>query len=403
MMDTKPFLHKFVNSEKFTFNQFTEIVAILSIALGTIALILSLSILEGFDTKLRDFSMKFSSHINISIIDNSYFNFYNQKIQNLSSILPDSSTMIQGLSSEGMIKSGNEVSSVSIRAINHQSYNILRDFISDKQFVFDSIGSNGIIISQSLANKLNLKVNNNLIVFTPILSNGIFKDFKVAKFKIKCLYHSGMTQYDDLLAFANFASVAKLANRDVSEANSIQIYLKDPYLAPSLVNKIESYLNYPFYAFTIFDMNQQIFSWIELQKQPIPIILGSITLVATLNIITTLLVLILEKIKSIGILRALGITRSQLLKLILFKGFKISMIGTVIGSFLSISFLYLQYNYDLIKLDGNIYYIDSLPVSFNYYNFLFVIVSTLLLGTAVSVLPAYISVRTEILKALKFN
>lgn len=403
MMDTKPFLHKFVNSEKFTFNQFTEIVAILSIALGTIALILSLSILEGFDTKLRDFSMKFSSHINISTIDNSYFNFYNQKIQNLSSILPDSSTMIQGLSSEGMIKSVNEVSSVSIRAINHQSYNILRDFISDKQFVFDSIGSNGIIISQSLANKLNLKVNNNLIVFTPILSNGIFKDFKVAKFKIKCLYHSGMTQYDDLLAFANFASVAKLANRDVSEANSIQIYLKDPYLAPSLVNKIESYLNYPFYAFTIFDMNQQIFSWIELQKQPIPIILGSITLVATLNIITTLLVLILEKIKSIGILRALGITRSQLLKLILFKGFKISMIGTVIGSFLSISFLYLQYNYDLIKLDGNIYYIDSLPVSFNYYNFLFVIVSTLLLGTAVSVLPAYISVRTEILKALKFN
>lgn len=403
MITDKFLLNKFVNSEKKSFNKFTELVAVSSIILGTVALVLSLSILEGFDTKLREFSMKFAAHININTIDNSSFDFQQNKIQTLTSILPDSSIIIQGLSAEAVIKSKNEIVSISIRAIDNKSFGFIKEFMVNEVFDINSLGSNGIIISKTLAQRLNLKYNDELVVFLPKMENGLLGDFKVTKFKIKAIYHSGMTQYDQVLAFSSFSKVANLSDRALNEANSIQIYLPEPYIAPNLVSKIEEYLGYPFFAYTIFDMNQQIFSWIELQKEPIPIILGSITIVATLNIITTLLVLILEKVKSIGILRAIGITRIQLLKLMLLKGFRISLIGSLVGSILSLILLLVQKYFEIIKLDGSIYYIDALPVSLNLNYFLMVNAFTILLGTLIALLPAYVSVKTEIIKAIKFN
>lgn len=399
----KSLLNKFANSEKNTFNKFTEIVAVSSIILGTVALILSLSILEGFDTKLRDFSMRFAAHINVNTINNSIFDFESDKIKNLKNILPDSSIIIQGLSSESVVKGNNQILSISIRAINHKSYDYIKDFILDNQFELENLSDNGIIISKTLSDKLNLKVNDDLIVFSPIIQNASLSDFKVSKFKIKSIYHSGMTQYDEVLAFSSYNSVANLLNKRTSEANSIQIYLKNPYIAPTLINSIERQLDYPFYAYTIFDMNQQIFSWIELQKEPIPIILGSISLIAALNIITTLLVMILDKVKSIGILRTIGITKMSLLKLLLVKGFRISLLGAFLGTSISLILLLSQHYFEIIKLDGSIYYIDSLPIAFNWSYFVIVNIFTILLGTIVSLLPAYVSVKIDIIKAIKFN
>lgn len=402
MLKDKNLLLKFVKSEKKSFNRFTEIVAVSSIVLGTVALILSLSILEGFDTKLREFSMKFAAHINVTTVDNSNFDFQNDKIQNLKSILPDSSIIIQGLSSEAVVRANNEIVSISIRGIDKKSFPFISEFVTTKNFLPDSLGDNGVIISKTLAEKLDLKINDNLIAFLPKMNAGNISDFSVHKFKIVAIYHSGMTQYDQSLVFSSYSKVAKISNKAINEANSLQIYLPNPYLAPYYVSKIEDYLNYPFFAFTIFDMNQQIFSWIELQKEPIPIILASISIVASLNIITTLLVLILEKVKSIGILRAIGISRIYLLKLMLIKGFKISLYGSLIGSLLSFSFLLIQDNFKIIKLDGSIYYLDALPVSINFEYFLFVNLFAILLGSIVALLPAYIAVRTEIIKAIKF-
>ncbi len=403
MMKDRALLNKFVNSEKNSFNRFTEIVAVSSIILGTVALILSLSILEGFDFKLRDFSMKFAAHINVNTVNNSFFDFNDVKISKLESILPDSSQIIQGLATEAVVKANHQIVSVSIRAINNKSYKYISEFIKDANFKINDLGDNGILISKTLAEKLNLKINDDFIIFSPKLVDGMLSDFKVTKLIVKGIYHSGMTQYDQVLTFASYPSVAKLSNKSVYEANSILIYLKDPYQAPSLLSKIEETMAYPFFAYSIFDMNQQIFSWIELQKEPIPIILASITIVATLNIITTLLVLILEKVKSIGILRTIGISRIELLKLMVKKGIKISIYGSLIGSILSLIFLLVQYNFEIIKLDGSIYYIDSLPVSLNFGHFVIVNLSTITLGTIVSLLPAYISVKMEILKAIKFN
>ncbi|HRP02903.1 MAG TPA: FtsX-like permease family protein [Candidatus Kapabacteria bacterium] len=403
MLKTATLLSKLLKSNKYSFNRFTEIVAVASIILGTLALVLALSILDGFDSKLREFSMKFSSHITIATIDNSFFAFNEDKVTRLKSVLPDSSIIVQGLSIEGIVKSKSNISSISLRAINKKSYQFIKGFILDKEFDINNLNDNEIIIGKPLADKLNLKVGDNFIVFLPRANEASFNDFKVKKFNIKAIYHSGMTQYDEAIVYSNFYDVANLIGKDTNQANFIQIYLKNPYQATYLTSKIDKVLEYPFFSYTIFEMNQQIFSWIELQKEPIPIILASITIVAVLNIITTLLVLILEKVKSIGILRAIGISRSQILKLVVKKGFKITLIGSLIGNLISFLLLFLQFKYEFIKLNGSIYYIDALPVSIKFSYFLWVNIFTIFLGTVVAFLPAYIASKSEILKAIKFN
>lgn len=395
--------NKFVNAEKSTFNKFTETVAVSSIVLGTVALLLSLSILEGFDTKLRDFSMKFAAHISINTVDNSFFNFNDNKIKSLQSILPDSSIIIQGLSSEALAKSSKQITSISIRGLDEKSYDFIKGFIISDNFKLENLNKDGLLISKTLADQLNLRINDELIIFSPKIAYGDLNDFKVSKLRINGIYHSGMTQYDQVLAYSTYSSVARIADKELNDANSIHIYLKNPYIAAHYINKIEEHLDYPFFAYTIFDMNQQIFSWIELQKEPIPIILASITIVATLNIITTLLVLILEKVKSIGILRAIGISKFKLLKMMTLKGLRISLIGSFVGSLLSLIFIYIQSNFGIISLDGSIYYIDTLPVVFNVSQFVLVNSLSITFGTIIALLPAYISIRTEIIKAIKFN
>lgn len=139
MINKSNLFNKFVNSEKSSFNKFTEIVAVSSIVLGTVALLLSLSILEGFDTKLRDFSMKFASHISINTINNSYFKFNDRRIYSLKTLFPDSTVIIQGLSTEALAKSSNQITSISIRGLDEKSYDFMKEFIISDNFNLENL------------------------------------------------------------------------------------------------------------------------------------------------------------------------------------------------------------------------------------------------------------------------
>jgi lipoprotein-releasing system permease protein len=205
------------------------------------------------------------------------------------------------------------------------------------------------------------------------------------------------------MIFMPFMTAAKFTSFPSNFATNLQITLNDVNTAPKLVDSIEAFLHYPFFGFTVFDIHGSIFAWIELQKQPIPLILGLISIVAVLNIITTLLVLILEKINSIGILRSLGMNSSSLLSIFIVRGFAIACYGTFAGMALAYTFSRLQIEYGFIRLKGEIYFLDKLPVIIDFNHYLIVMTATIVLTLLATIIPALIAVKIQPVKALKFK
>jgi lipoprotein-releasing system permease protein len=384
---------------------FTKSVAMFSVTLGTMSLILSLAILEGFDTTLHENAFRFTSHIIIKKFDRKPI----ENVENLISQLKDNFKEIKNIEpeidKEALIRFGNKIEGVSFRGIFPEKNTTgLKNFIVEGSFSFSQSDSKEIIISSRLAEKIKGKIGDEVLLFTPKGNKReSFLDARVQKFKIKSIYRSGMVQYDDVMIFMPFLTAAKFTTISSNSATNFQITLHDVNKAPKLVDSIATFLKYPFFGFTVFDIHGSIFAWIELQKEPIPLILGLISIVAVLNIITALLVLILEKINSIGILRALGMNSSSLLSIFIFRCFAIACYGTLAGMTLAFTFSKLQIVYGFIRLKGEIYFLDKLPVIIDLNHYLIVMAATITLTLLATIIPALIAVKIQPVKALKFK
>jgi lipoprotein-releasing system permease protein len=146
-----------------------------------------------------------------------------------------------------------------------------------------------------------------------------------------------------------------------------------------------------------------MFAWIELQKEPIPIVLGLISIVAVFNILTILLITVVEKTHSIGILRALGLTNREIISIFIYQGTSIGFFGTLLGCGLALAFSIVQQQYGLIHLPGEIYFMDKLPVAINPIHYVIVIGISVVLSLAATLIPSFIAVKINTIKALRFK
>ena len=140
-----------------------------------------------------------------------------------------------------------------------------------------------------------------------------------------------------------------------------------------------------------------------MQKKPIPLVLGLISLVAVMNIITILLILIVEKTHTIGILRTLGMSPKAILTVFLVRGTAIGAIGTALGGIAAFGITYLQQNYEIIKLKGEIYFLDALPITIVLNNYLLVLGISLAFSFIVTLLPALTALKIKPIKAINFR
>jgi lipoprotein-releasing system permease protein len=152
----------------------------------------------------------------------------------------------------------------------------------------------------------------------------------------------------------------------------------------------------------MFDTYRNLFSWIELQKRPIPIILGLVIIVATVNIIGTLLMLVLDKTKDIGILMSMGATRWGITKIFLRQGAIIAVIGTLLGDALGLGLCLAQLEFKFFSLPSDIYFMTSVPILLQPENFLLVSLVSVALCLVCSLLPARLASRLNPVTAIRF-
>lgn len=393
------------SSKRQKFLNFTLAVSLVSVMLGCMALILSLAILEGFEKTLHDSAVKFTSHITITSFNREPLLDYVSTVERLNNNFDEIVSVEPICEREGLIKSPTLTEGVSIRGIIPE-LNItgLRNFISEGKFNFTDSNAREIIIGKRLADKLNVGLNDEITVLTMKTRSLMgLPEPKVEKYKITALYNSGMVQYDDMLIFIPYNRALKLFDMPMGSASSYQVMLKEMEMAPQIVDSVESFLRYPYFALTVYNYHGSIFSWIEIQKEPIPIVLGLISIVAVLNIITSLLITIVEKTNTIGILRALGLDNRKILALFIYKGFSIGLKGTVAGLALAYILSYLQKTYSIVRLKGEIYFLDVLPMEIVPDHYIMVASVSMLLAVFATLIPAFIAVKVTPLKAIQFK
>ncbi|MCX7908181.1 MAG: ABC transporter permease [Ignavibacteria bacterium] len=377
---------------------------VFSIALGVVALVVSLSVLDGFYNAIQENAIRFTSHIKI-------YTFNRQSISNPELIvkriieeIPEVDNAYPSISKEVLIRTKKNVEGVSLQSLHKRNLDGLRR-IETLPFFKDIYQAEGIFVGKMLAERLGLKLGDTvLLVAIKNYQENNLPNPSFTKAQVIGIFESGMAKYDDLFAFANRTVFYKLSGdeKPFQLVNSIDVYVKDLERLDSVATKIEKTLGYPFFCFTFYDLHSSIFAWIELQKEPIPIVLSLITIVAIFNVVTFLLVCVVEKTKSIGILSTIGLTTKEIAFVFLHLGQKISLYGLSIGIGLSFLFSLVQKYFGVIRLDSKVYFFDKLPISISLFNYLIVIIFTFVLTIITSLIPSIIASKVNPVRAIRF-
>lgn len=372
--------------------------------IGSMALVLSFSVLGGYQETFKATISTFTSHIQIATLNRSRITTPEQLCSELRQKFPTITTATPVLQREVLIRKNNVVEGVMIKALQLDSgAHLARRTIVQGTAAFTSTLAFEVILSSRLLRKLSCSVGDSVFLITTQGELSLSAIPFVKKFKVIGSYESGMQQYDDAIMYAPYNLVETAFNEGTTQM--IEVWIQDFDEATAVSRHMQDFLSFPYYTQTIMEnpTAQSIFAWIDTQKVSIPLVLSLISVVAVFNILTTLLISVVEKSRSYAILATLGIQPRDLLFSVTMQGVVIGLVASLSGCLLALLFCWLQRSFGLIHLDGSVYFVDKLPVSFALWHYLVVMASSLLLSFLATLVPGWIVMRLSPLNALRFS
>lgn len=395
---------RYIKSTRITgFISFITLISIIGIMLGTSALIIALSISNGFERELKEKVIGFTSHIQVSKFDvrytdkNDWESFEKIKmVSNVKAVSPFAGR-------EAMIRSSYGIEGVYLKGILPEyDFSIVKRSIIEGKYDFEeSDGFPKIIIGKKLANKLGVELGDKVVILAIDPNNPYFSAPKIEQFKISGIYETGMAEYDDIFVYVLLKHAQYLLDLG-DKVSGFDVMVKNVDFIDETALLIQDKLGYPYYTRTMYQMYRNLFAWLELQKKPVPIVLGLIIIVAVFNIIGTLLMMVLEKTKEIGILKSMGANSKSIMKIFIFQGIFIGIVGTALGNLLAYILCRIQLDYKPLSLPEDIYFMNSVPILLEASNFIIVSVATLVLTFIATLIPSAIASRVQPVEAIKF-
>lgn len=394
-------------SRRNRFVSFITLISVLGIMFGVSALLISLAILDGFDQTLRTNMIAFLGHIEVSSFGGRPLKGYRQVMATLPSRVPEVRAVSPFVSREAIIRSRDGLEGVLLKGVMpERDVSAIRDHMVGGSFDLPSFRDGElprIVIGQRLAQKLKLKLEDTVVIFSP---NGLPTPENppaIEQFILAGVYRTGMAEYDDIYTYTALDQAQRMFELPGDQVSGYDILVKDINQAEQTARKLDTALGFPHYPQTVFDIFQAIFAWLDLQRAPIPIVLGLIIIVAVFNIASTLLMVVLEKTESIGVLSTLGARPGGIMGIFIGQGVLIGAVGTSLGVILSLGFTLVQMHLKPLKLDPTIYFIDAVPVSLTPWHYLLVVSLSLVLCICFTVIPAFLASMVRPVKALRFR
>jgi len=372
-----------------------SVISVLGVAIGVAALIVVLAVMSGFDRDLRDKIVGNYSHITVS----GYQGIGSVEYRRLESQL-NGYPHIVGISpyvqGQMLVKEGSRLFAVNVRGIDPAGESkVTRLALYLIQGDLADLKDDTVILGKELALYLGAGVGSYLNVYSALS--------KQHTLKVSGIFNSGMYDYDMNLSFVNISTAQKILGLG-DRVTAVALKLDDLYLADKVKKKLGTFLGGDYALSTWAEANRNFFAALKLEKLTMFIILTLIVLVASFNIISTLIVMVVEKTKDIGILKAIGMTQSLIKKIFIYQGLFIGALGTVLGAAGGIVLCALLKKYQFIKLPQDIYYIDRLPVAIQWWpDIVLVVAAAMLITLASTVYPARKAAALKPVEALRYE
>jgi lipoprotein-releasing system permease protein len=277
----------------------------------------------------------------------------------------------------------------------------LNNFLQTGRWIHfaDSGYSSELNLSAYTANQLKLKVNDKVLIYF-IQPDG---SKRVRPMTVAGIFKTGIEDYDKLIAICDLSLIQKLNNWNKNEIGGYEIFVKDYKSTDSVNNFMLKELPAEWNSRTIKQVYPNIFDWLNLQDTTILIVLIIMTIVATLNLITCLIILVLERTRMIGILKAIGTPDTSIQKIFLYHGSIITLSGIIIGNIAGLSICWLQQRYGFITLPEDAYFISKAVVKLEWWHLILVNAGTFLICFLVLIIPTVIIRKIQPAKAIQFR
>jgi len=265
-------------------------------------------------------------------------------------------------------------------------------------------GLPGILVGDKLASQMNLLPGDVVtVIAAENIKTGPLGDLQptIREFEVTGTFSTGMYDYDSQNLYAPMAAVQEMLGLDASTVSGLAVNVSDPWRADEVATAIEAALGFPYYAQTWIDLNATLFSALKLEKLALFVILSLIILVAAFNIVSTLVMVVRDKTKEIGILKSMGLTDARVLRVFLLQGLAIGVIGTALGTAGGLTLVWLLDRYEFITLPGDVYFVDTLPVALEPMDLLLIVVVSVLIALLATIHPARQASRLQPVEAIR--
>ncbi|MHC2991160.1 ABC transporter permease [Pontibacter sp. HJ8] len=379
-------------------------IAIISIAAGIAIMIVSFAILEGFRNEIREKIFSFGAHLQISKYDTNN-SFEGAPISSATGI--NSTEDIPGIQhiqpfarKTAIIKTDDEVLGVVLKGVG-KDYDLdaMKQNLDEGKLISfnDTASSKDVMLSRRIADKLRLKVGDEAIFYF------IQNPPRARKLKVSGVFNTGLEEFDEVFVIGDLQLIRELNNWPDSVAGGVEILLKDFDQIDVVADQVFDKMNYDLQLEKITDRHAQLFDWLQLLRKNVIIFLVLIIFVATFNMVSTVFIMIIERINMIGVLKAVGATDAQIRKIFYFRGLNLTLKGMLWGNVIGLGFCVIQYYFEVIPLDPENYYMDTVPISWNFGVIVILNVITLLMTMLAILIPAAMVARIKPVKAIKFD
>ena len=379
--------------------------AVTSVALAIVVMLIAWAVVVGFKNQIRDKVIGFVAPIHVQALDK------NESVEEtpfvLDSLLISRLNTVEGVShyqqvanKAGMIKTDDEIQGVILKGVD-ESYdwtyfdNCLIDGQTPKYSAEER--STEVLVSKVIADKMLLGVGDDVRVWF------IDKDQQARgrKFTVKGIFETGLYEFDERYVFADLNQIRKLNGWEDNESGLLEIALAGKADVGQVNEKLYYALPSNLASYTARESHPQIFDWLDLLDTNVWLIMALMLLVAGITVISMLLIIIIERTSTIGLLKAMGASNKFVRKVFLLRSLRILLIGMLIGNIIGLGFCFLQQYTGLIKLDAATYYLSAVPIELHLSTVICINLGTFLLWVLMLLIPTSVINRISPTKSIR--
>jgi lipoprotein-releasing system permease protein len=383
-------------------------IAVITIALGLSVMIIAVAVLVGFQSGIRNKVIGFSADIKIDNFDENAS--YESSPVSMNQPFYPGLEKVKGIKhiqvftlKAGIIKTEDQLQGVVLKGVgpDYDWTFLQKNLISGSVFhVIDTIVSDDLLISGMISRKLNLKVGDEVRMY---FLSGSETQPRGRKFTVSGIYETGLEEFDEVYAIGDMRHIQKLNNWSDDMVSGFEVFINDFKSIDKMGEMVYETIGYNLNAETVTQTYPQIFDWLRLMDINVIIILVLMIIVSGITIISTLLIMILERTSMIGILKALGTRNNDLRKLFVYLTARIIARGLLWGNIVGVGIALIQDWTKILPLDEESYYISYVPVSINISHILLINAGTFLICLVMVLIPGYIIGRITPVKAIRFR